>query len=60
MCILRRSGAHIEREDLWPSEAHLGLPVLLHGGEVGILKAWWHAPDHREWRWQIELYNSAR
>jgi hypothetical protein len=47
----------ITREDIWPGPADLGSPVLLPGGEVGILKSWWHAPDESEWRWQIELYN---
>jgi hypothetical protein len=60
ICRLRRDGDQLTREDIWPGEAELGLPVLLHGGEVGILKSWWHAPDRKEWRWQIELYNSAR
>lgn len=54
---LTRRGERIEREDIWPTEAELGQPVLLPGGEVGILIQWWHAPDHTEWRWQIELYN---
>ena len=54
---LTRRNSRIEREDIWPGQAELGLPVLLSGGEVGILKQWWHAADHSEWRWQIELYN---
>ncbi len=54
---LTRRAAQIEREDIWPSEADLGKPVLLAGGEVGILKQWWHADDYSVWRWQIELYN---
>jgi len=45
---------------VWPSQDDIGRPVLLPGGEVGILKAWWHADDYKEWRWQIELYNSIR
>ena len=57
---LTRRGASIEREDIWPSPDDVGRPVILPGGEVGILKAWWHADDHKEWRWQIELYNSIR
>ena len=60
ICRLKREGYQITREDVWPSETEIGLPVLLHGGEVGILKSWWNAPDRKEWRWQIELYNSAR
>lgn len=60
ICLLRRTGERIDREDLWPGEAHLQLPVLLPGGEVGLLKQWWHASDRKEWRWQIELYNTVR
>ncbi len=48
---------HITREDIWPGPADLGRPVILPGGEVGILKAWWNAEDHSEWRWTMELYN---
>ncbi len=50
-------GDRVIREDLWPGDADLGKPVILPGGEVGILKAWWHADDHSEWRWQVEFYN---
>jgi len=57
---LTRSGDTITREDVWPSQDDIGRPVLLPGGEVGILKSWWHADDRKEWRWQIELYNSIR
>jgi len=57
MCILRRTGASVTREDLWLDDTYLGLPVLLPGGEVGILTGWWHAEDRREWRWQTEFYN---
>ena len=60
VCLLRKDGASIRREDLWPTEREIGLPILLPGGEVGILKAWWNAGDRKEWRWQIELYNSLR
>lgn len=60
MCLLRRREAKIEREDLWPTGDHYGLPVLLPGGEVGILQSWWHASDEKEWRWQVEFYNSLR
>jgi hypothetical protein len=54
---LRRVGKTIERDDIWPGEAEHGLLVLLPGGEVGTLKHWWHADDHSEWRWTLELYN---
>lgn len=57
MLRLTRRGDTIKREDIWPGTADLGTLVLLAGGEVGILTSWWHADDHSEWRWQIELYN---
>lgn len=57
MCRLTLRDGQITRQDLWPTDAVLETPVLLCGGEVGILKAWWHAADHSAWRWQIELYN---
>jgi hypothetical protein len=47
----------VSREDLWPEPADIGRPVILPGGEVGILIAWWNATDGSAWRWQIELYN---
>jgi hypothetical protein len=50
-------GAQVRREDRWPRAADLGALVILPGGEVGTLRAWWHADDGSEWRWQIEFYN---
>ena len=57
MARLRCEGDRITREDIWPTRDDLGSPVIVAGGEVGILTAWWNAPDHSEWRWSIELYN---
>ena len=54
--LLVRNG-QIEREDLWPTDADIGRPVILPGGEVGILLSWWNAADGSEWRWQVEFYN---
>ena len=54
---LRRDGADIVLEDLWPGPDDLGSLVILAGGEAGTLKSWWHADDRSEWRWQLELYN---
>ena len=48
------------RRFIWPGPEDIGKPVLLPGGEVGILQSWWNPPDKLEWRWQIELYNSRR
>lgn len=50
-------GATVERENVWPDDSDLGKPVILPGGEVGILTAWWHAEDFSAWRWSIELSN---
>jgi hypothetical protein len=47
----------IGREDLWPTDDDLGRPVILPGGEVGILLDWWNAEDGSAWRWQVEFYN---
>jgi hypothetical protein len=57
MTRLARSGQTVAREDRWPEAQDLGAVVLLPGGEAGILKAWWNAPDGSEWRWQVEFYN---
>jgi hypothetical protein len=59
ICLLRREGERIVREDLWPGEAHYRLPVLLPGGEVGILISWWNADDRSAWRWQVEFFNQV-
>jgi hypothetical protein len=59
MALLQIDGKNILRTQLWPSDGDLGTPVILPGGEVGILTEWWHAPDHSEWRWSIELHNHA-
>ncbi|MGE3909374.1 MAG: hypothetical protein AB7K36_08485 [Chloroflexota bacterium] len=56
---LSRQSDTILREDCWPTDADIGTPVILPGGEVGILHAWWNADDGSEWRWQVEFYNHA-
>lgn len=50
-------GRRVRREDRWPTEADLGQRVILPGGEVGTLVAWWNAADGSAWRWQVEFYN---
>jgi hypothetical protein len=57
MARLRRQHDRLSREDIWPEADDIGQPVILPGGEVGILRAWWNAPDEQEWRWTVEFYN---
>lgn len=47
----------VTREDAWPTDADVGLPVILPGGEVGILRSWWNDAERREWRWTVEFHN---
>lgn len=54
---LQRYADKISRQDIWPTEAEYGRPVILAGGEIGILRAWWNDSEHQQWRWSIELYN---
>ena len=58
MTRLTLSGSEVRREDRWPAEADLGALVILPGGEVGVLSAWWNAPDGSAWRWSVEFSNS--
>lgn len=57
MIRLEMINGKVMREDIWPQESDLGKLVILPGGEAGVLKSWWNAPDHSEWRWTVELYN---
>ena len=47
----------VRRSEIWPDHGNLGLPVLLPGGEVGVLTAWEHAGDRSWWRWSVEFSN---
>ncbi len=57
MCLLVRDGDSITRQDLWPTEDHNGMVVLLPGGEAALLQSWWNAEDKKSWRWSVEFYN---
>jgi hypothetical protein len=57
MTLLELDGSHIRRSEVWPGPEHAGLPVLLPGGEVGILQRWEHASDRSWWRWSVEFSN---
>jgi hypothetical protein len=58
MTRLWREGDLIRRADGWPLPEDIGLPVLLPGGEAGVLTAWWNAEDGSAWRWSVEFYNA--
>lgn len=60
MARLRLTGDTVTREDVWPDASDIGRPVILPGGEVGVLLSWWNADDGSEWRWQVEFYNSTK
>ena len=55
--VLGDGAGDVERSEIWPDGSHVGLPVLLCGGEVGLLTAWTNAEDRSWWRWSIELSN---
>lgn len=57
MARLEINGDGVERKQIWPAPADVGTPVILPGGEVGILKSWWNADDFSAWRWTLELEN---
>ncbi len=57
MSRLTIAGDSFVRQNIWPTEKDYGLPVILAGGEVGILQKWWNSSDHIQWRWSVEFYN---
>ena len=57
MTLLTLDGGSLHRAEVWPDESHHGLPVLLAGGEVGILLRWENADDRSWWRWAVEFSN---
>jgi hypothetical protein len=57
MTRLSVEGDAVKREDRWPTDADLGAIVILPGGEVGVLTAWWNAEDGSAWRWSVEFSN---
>jgi hypothetical protein len=55
--LLELGDGRVRRSEVWPGPDLFGLPVLLPGGEVGVLTAWEHAPDRSWWRWSVEFSN---
>jgi hypothetical protein len=43
------------RQELWPLEEHIGLPVLLPGGEEGRLLRFEHHDDPIRWTYTLEF-----
>jgi len=43
------------RQELWPGSAHVGLPVLLPGGEEGRLLRFERSADGERWTWALEF-----
>lgn len=57
MTELTIESAGVTRREVWPSQEHHGLAVLLPGGEVGVLSDWRHAEDRSWWQWSVEFSN---
>src|SRR3954447_15359840 len=58
MARLDIKGETVVRSNVWPDASDIGKPVLLPGGEVGILLEWWNAADGSSWRWRVEFQNA--
>ncbi len=56
---LLRMEEHI-REELWPGPEHLGLPVLLPGGEEGRLLRFERSGDGDRFTWALEFRGMRR
>jgi hypothetical protein len=49
---------HETLSELWPDESHLGLPMLLPGGEAGRLLSFEHEGDPDRWTYVLEFRGS--
>lgn len=57
MTLVELDSSTLRRSEVWPTEELYGLPVLLAGGEVGLLQKGHHAEDRSWWRWSVEFSN---
>jgi hypothetical protein len=57
MTLIEVGGGELRRREVWPDEQLYGVPVLIAGGEVGLLQRWEHSDDHSWWRWSVEFSN---
>ncbi|MGH2597259.1 MAG: hypothetical protein ACRDH7_15050 [Actinomycetota bacterium] len=46
------------RRELWPDDTHLGLPMLLPGGEIGTLLRFEHETEPDLWTYTLEFRGS--
>ncbi len=47
------------RQDLWPEADHVGLPMLLPGGEIGRLLRFEHQDHPLRWTYALEFRGSG-
>jgi hypothetical protein len=59
MSVLDFTDGELSLKGEWLTDEHLGLVVILPGGEAGILKSWEHADDRSWWKWTVEFSNQA-
>lgn len=57
MTLVEIDGPHLRRREIWPDDSLYGVPVMIAGGEVGLLERWEHSDDHTWWRWSVEFSN---
>lgn len=57
MTLLEIHGDAVRRHEVWPDDSLYGVPVLVAGGEAGLLERWEHSEDHTWWRWSVEFSN---
>ncbi|MFN2545458.1 MAG: hypothetical protein ABR600_12955 [Actinomycetota bacterium] len=50
----------VTRENVWPEEGDVGTPVMLPGGEFGVLQRWWNDDVGQEWKWSVEFHGRSR
>ena len=48
------------RQEIWPGPEHLGLPVLLPGGEEGRLIRFERSAEGDRWTWALEFRGLRR
>lgn len=57
MTLITLDDSEVRRQEVWPTDDHLGMAVLLAGGEVGVLTAWRDGDDLSWWQWSVEFSN---